>query len=194
MFASRFCAVSVVFLSASVVVAASSSAEDATTAAEALRTNPPFTGPATLPDGTFGFQLDGATAASASAAGGEEPMVVVELPRGSLLRASEALNSPLGREISARVHEQAEKAVLPVMQAGFVLAVSDLALAAAVIAHAAKHPAAWRLPSDGGEGGGEGNKKKGEGDFLASINAKPPQGLFAWSHEELVRRRIVAHN
>jgi hypothetical protein len=79
-----------------------------------------------------------------------------------------------------------------VMQAGFVLSISDLALAAAIMAHAHNNPTAWRVPRGDDDGDGAfkppPSKKKGDGgDFLASINAKPPRGLFAWSQEELVR-------
>lgn len=174
---------------------------DADADATAVRALQPFKGPRLQPDGTYGFQLskkDAATIA-ASAGAGAEPVTVAELPRGDILRASEALSSPLGRKISARVREASDKAVLPVMQAGFVLSITDLALAAAVLAHAAKHPAAWRPPDDAkrsrmktamkpkaivsvdAAGGG------GAADFLASVDAEPPRGLFAWTPEELVR-------
>ena len=119
-----------------------------------LRANPPFTGPARSPDGTFGFQLrlgdyEVEASAAASAAGGDgdgdgPPMVVATLPRGALLRASEALHTALGREIATRVHEQAQKGALPVMQSGFVLSLSDLALTAAVLADVAHNPARER--------------------------------------------------
>ena len=167
MFARRFSAVAVfvvILLPASAVAddegggtpeAAASGEEEG--GSRWLRANPPFTGPARSPDGTFGFQLhlddDGADAAAsaASAASGDgdgdgdgPPMVVATLPRGALLRASEALHTALGREIATRVHEQAEKGALPVMQSGFVLALSDLALTAAVLADVAHNPAGER--------------------------------------------------
>ena len=171
----------------------------ATGMAPGMRVQAPFTGPGTLPDGTFGFLLaaSDAEAAAATAAGDqdEEPTVVAILPDDALLRASDALSSPLGQEITKRVHAAAEKASLPVMQSGYVLSITDLALTATIMAHASNNPAAWRLP-DGNEDGystfAEKKKKEhwgkpggGGGDFLASINAKPPQGLFAWTPEEL---------
>ena len=171
MFARRFSAVAVfvvILLPASAVAgiddgggtqAAASGEEDG--GSRWLRANPPFTGPARSPDGTFGFQLrlgdddaDAAASAASAAAsaasddgdgdGDGAPMVVATLPRGALLRASEALHTALGREIATRVHEQAQKGALPVMQSGFVLALSDLALTAAVLADVAHNPARER--------------------------------------------------
>jgi hypothetical protein len=84
---------SAVFLFLSVTVAATTTETD-DGADGAVRTNPPFTGPATLPDGSFGFQL------SVSDASNTESMVVAEVPRGALLSASEVRGSTYNRPLA----------------------------------------------------------------------------------------------
>ena len=146
---------------ASATLGVVSSADDARSA----RAVPPF-----ALDARGGFAI--ALADAPEPAPGASPATVATLPSGSFVLASEALASPLGHEITARVFAAADDAKLPLMQSGFVLSVSDLALAAAALAHAAANPRAWDPISD-------------RPTLRSVVDRRPPRALFAWSPEEL---------
>ena len=146
---------------ASATLGVVSSADDARSA----RAVPPF-----ALDARGGFAI--ALADAPEPAPGASPATVATLPSGSFVLASEALASPLGHEITARVFAAADDAKLPLAQSGFVLSVSDLALAAAALAHAAANPRAWDPISE-------------RPTLRSVVDRRPPRALFAWSPEEL---------
>ena len=165
---------------------------------DGIRVVKPFFGPVAVRGG-FGVQLSVGDArrvarqqgAEGAADGGDgaEAMVAARVAPSRLIRASEALNSPLGREIAKRFKRESEERLLPVFQRGFVMSITDLALAACVLKDATDNPSAWRLPREDDD---QSQKRLGpKGSLLADINAQPPRGLFAWSTEELVRRWLT---
>ena len=156
----RLALVATLFL-ASATLGVVASADDARSA----RAVPPF-----ALDARGGFAI--ALADAPEPAPGASPATVATLPPGSFALASETLASPLGREITARVFAAADDAKLPLMQSGFVLSVSDLALAAAALAHAAANPRAWDPTSE-------------RPTLRSVVDRRPPRALFAWSPEEL---------
>jgi len=148
------------YLSAALLAAAASTSS-------AVRLVHPFTA-VSLADGTAAFRwLPPPNFAVIGATPGAF-VPVAQMPRASLLYASEAFSSELGYEIMARVDAAAAAGRLAIMQSGFVLSSVDLALAAAVLASAAANPAQWSVPdrdsSDGGGGRSGGGGGGGGGD------------------------------
>mmetsp|Transcript_22420 Transcript_22420/g.76150 ORF Transcript_22420/g.76150 Transcript_22420/m.76150 type:complete len:576 (-) Transcript_22420:4442-6169(-) len=112
-------------------------------------------------DGEVGLRADRASPVAA----GED---LLSIPSRLTLSAGKALASELGQAVAARAAEASEARQLPLMEAGFVLGICDLALAAAVLAV---------------KGG------VGEPALVAYVRrAVPhvePPNLFAWGSDEL---------